>query len=111
MIKWLLIFPLIAFGNVDLVKVSEALGHMIGKNLDTFGLDFDLEAVVKGLKDENEGIDSPLTEDECKEAIVHLQDEKIIHTVEDELIRVDSISNSTTDENHPLSTPNPAEYR
>lgn len=110
MIKWLVFLPLILFANEDLVKVSEALGHMIGKNLESFGLDLDLEAVVKGLEDENEGIASPMTEEECTEAIVHLQDKKMAYTIESELIQTDCISNSITDENHPLSAPNPPEY-
>lgn len=94
MIKWLLLFPLFLSAGEDVEQVSEALGHMIGKNLDSMGLDFDIEAVVKGLQDEKRGIASPLTEEECNEAIVQLQDEKIVRTVEADLIQVDCISNS-----------------
>ena len=113
MIKWLLFFPLIAFANEDIVEVSEAIGHLIDQNLDSFGLDFDLEAVLKGLKDENEGIASPLTQEEYQQAIVELQDEKIIETTEADLIQADCISNTPEffNENYPLPASDSAEYR
>lgn len=113
MIRWLLIFPLAIFGSEDLVKVSETIGHMIGQNIDSIGLDFDFEAVLKGLKDENDGIASPLTQEEYHQAILDLQDQKMIQTAEAGLIRADCISNTPElfNENHPLSTPDPAEHR
>lgn len=50
-------------------KMSEAFGHLIGKNIETIGVDFDLELVLKGLRDATEGKDSPMTEQECIEAL------------------------------------------
>lgn len=98
--------------EVDVAKVSEAIGHIIGKNLDSFGLDFDLEAVVKGLKEESEGKTSPLNEDECIQAIAQLQDEKIFFISEQELKQVDAISNGDQiDENHSIPASDSAKYR
>jgi peptidylprolyl isomerase len=57
--------------------VSESLGHLIGKNLQTLGLPLDFDALVKGLKDESEGKDSPLSEEECVQAIATLQEESL----------------------------------
>ena len=98
MLKWiLLLFPLMTFAEeeMDVAKVSEAMGHMIGKNLDALGLDFDIEAIVKGLKQENEGKASPLNEDECVQAIATLQDEKMAMTQDAELKSADAISNGS----------------
>jgi hypothetical protein len=78
---------------LDVAKVSEAMGHMIGKNLEELGLDFDLDSVVKGLREESEGISSPLNEDECVQAIANLQEEKMQGTREQELEEADALSN------------------
>ncbi|MBU6383590.1 MAG: hypothetical protein KGR16_04680 [Verrucomicrobia bacterium] len=85
--------------ELDVSKVSEAIGHMIGKNLEELGLDFDLDAVVKGLKEESEGIRSPLNEDECVQAIATLQEEKMENRVNQELQTIDAISNGDEIEN------------
>lgn len=89
-----LFLPLFGFSEeLDVAKVSEAMGHIIGKNLETFGLDFDLDAIVRGLKEESEGKNSPLSEDECIQAIATLQEEKISLTAEQQLQTADAISN------------------
>ena len=59
---------------VDVSKVSEAFGHLIGKNLDTMGLKLDLAKVIKGLQDASEGRDSPMTENEYIEAVTSVQE-------------------------------------
>ena len=94
-------------------ELSEAIGHMIGKNLEALGLDFDLDAVVKGLKEESEGKASPLNEDECIQVINALQDEKINTANEQELHNTDTLSNGTElhDEDYPFPTPNSPKYR
>lgn len=97
---------------LDVAKVSEAMGHIIGKNLESLGLDFDMDAIVKGLKEESEGKSSPLNEDECVQAIVQLQEEKITSTTENELKQVDAISNGDEiDENCPLPASDSSKYR
>jgi len=58
----------------DSKKVSEAMGHLIGKNLDTLGMHFDIDLVVKGMKDAANGKDSPMTEFECLAAIRSAQE-------------------------------------
>lgn len=64
------------FGHVDSGKLSEALGHMIGKNLQSLDVPLDIGAIAKGLQDEAAGISSPMTEDACVETLVKLQEEK-----------------------------------
>lgn len=100
--------------ELDIVKVSEAMGHIIGKNLEELGLDLDLDAIVKGLKEEQQGLHSPLNEDECVQAIAQLQEEKISSVTEQEFERVDSVSNGDQieeNENHPIPTADSAKYR
>lgn len=96
----------------DVVTVSEAMGHIIGKNLDALGLDFDLDAIVKGLKEESEGKVSPLNEDECVQAIAVLQEEKISDTTEQALEQADAISNGNEiDENYSIPATDSSKYR
>lgn len=58
----------------DISKVSEAFGHLIGKNLDHIGVEFDIAQVIKGLQDASLGKASPLTEAECIQAIAAVQE-------------------------------------
>ena len=59
----------------DVAKISEAMGHLIGKNLQALGLELDVQAIVKGIKDASEGKHPPMNEDECVQAIATLQEE------------------------------------
>ncbi len=59
----------------DISKLSEALGHMIGKNLLDMGVNLDIAQVVKGLKDSSQGKVPPLNENECVAAISTAQEE------------------------------------
>lgn len=59
----------------EIAKVSEAFGHLIGKNLETIGVDLDLQLVVKGLQDAASGKDSPLSESECIELLAAAQEQ------------------------------------
>lgn len=116
MLKWKIMgifLPLIGFAQeLDVAKVSEAMGHLIGKNLESLGLDLDLEAIVKGLKEEAQGKSSPLNEDECVQAIAILQEEKMIQTSERELQKADALSNGDQiDESGPISAPDSAKHR
>ncbi len=58
----------------ELSKLSEAFGHLIGKNLQTIGVKFDIAQVIKGLQDATAGIDSPMSEVECVQAISAVQE-------------------------------------
>lgn len=93
MLKFLLIaaLPLCAENaSPDVSKISEAMGHLIGKNLESLGLQIDLGAVVKGIKDESEGKTSPLNEDECIQAIALLQEETTAMVSEKNLAEADA---------------------
>jgi len=62
---------LVLSSNVQ--KISEALGHLIGKHIENLDLPLDLNALAKGIEAEREGKESPLNEEECLEAINALQ--------------------------------------
>lgn len=97
--------------DTEVTKVSEALGHMIGRQLEHLGLDLDMEAVVKGLKEESQGKNSPLNDDECMSAINALQEKKIHHITQKTLDRADAISNGDLlYENHPFPTTNSSKH-
>ncbi|MDE3045121.1 MAG: FKBP-type peptidyl-prolyl cis-trans isomerase, partial [Verrucomicrobiota bacterium] len=59
--------------NDEIVKLSEALGHLIGKNIEQLELPLDLKALAKGLQDEMAGKESPLNEEECMQEIAVLK--------------------------------------
>ncbi|MBN2479441.1 MAG: FKBP-type peptidyl-prolyl cis-trans isomerase [Parachlamydiales bacterium] len=64
--------------SVDIKKLSEAIGHIIGKNLDELGVELDIKRMIKGIKKASLNKQSPMSEDECIEALAKLQ-EKINH--------------------------------
>lgn len=66
--------------NIDIKIVSEALGNFIGKNLKTPGLNFDVESLVKGIKDGAAGKPSPMNEKDYEQAMLQLQ-QKALETV------------------------------
>ena len=65
-----------AFATTDSEKLSVALGHMIGKNLQSLNVPLDLEAIAKGLQDEAAGLTSPMSEEDCVETLMKMQEEK-----------------------------------
>lgn len=68
--------PLAAEENegANIAKISEAFGHLLGKNLDSMGMKFDIAKVIKGLEDASEGKAAPMTEMECVQAISAVQE-------------------------------------
>ncbi len=59
---------------VDIKKLSEALGNFIGKNLDTPGVKFDLESIIKGIRDGAAGKPSPMNEKDYEAALGVIQE-------------------------------------
>ena len=60
--------------EVDMKKVSEAFGHFIGKNLKSPGLSFDLESIIKGMRDGADGKPSPMTDQEYEASMLKVQE-------------------------------------
>ena len=57
----------------EIIKISEAFGHLMGKNIESTGLKIDIQYVIQGLKNASEGKSSPMTEMECIQAITEAQ--------------------------------------
>ncbi len=69
----------------DLLNLSEAFGHFIGRNLKNPGVNFDMERVIKGIREGAEGKPSPISDEEYErllgvyqtKAITALQEENL----------------------------------
>jgi len=59
--------------DVDTKKLSEAIGHIIGKNLEDLGFELDLKRIITGIKKGSHNKTSPMTEEECLQALAKLQ--------------------------------------
>lgn len=53
----------------DIAQVSESFGHLLGKNIETLGVDFDIDRVILGLQNARAGKKPPMSEMECVQAI------------------------------------------
>ncbi len=60
--------------QVDMRKLSEAFGHFIGRNLQSPGLSFDLENIIKGIREGAAGEPAPLNEKEYEEMMAAVQE-------------------------------------
>lgn len=67
-------FPSATFTQDESRKLSEAFGHLIGKSLHAPGFTFDLESIVRGIRDGAEGKESPLTPEQYEELLVRVQE-------------------------------------
>lgn len=59
--------------EVDVKKVSQALGNFIGRNLKSPGVNLDTESIISGIRDGAEGKPSPMTDKEYEAAMTTLQ--------------------------------------
>lgn len=64
-------------GDVEIKKVSQALGNFIGRNLNSPGVHFDLESIIVGIRDGAAGKPSPMNDQEYEKAMSQLQQQAI----------------------------------
>lgn len=69
----------------EVAKISEAMGHLIGKNLQELGISLDVNALVRGMQEAADGKESPLSEEDCIQALAVLQEKSIAKTAEKNL--------------------------
>lgn len=87
MIKKFIVFSTVAISSLcfaneaeapkeepNLKTISVSFGHLIGKNLDSLGFDFDMTSVIQGLQESIEGKAAPLDENACVQAISAVQE-------------------------------------
>ncbi|MGM0440094.1 MAG: FKBP-type peptidyl-prolyl cis-trans isomerase [Chlamydiota bacterium] len=58
----------------DVKKISEAFGYLIGNNLKNPGFTFDMESIIKGIRDAAAGKEAPMSESEYEEMIAMIQE-------------------------------------
>lgn len=58
---------------IDMKKVSEAFGHFIGRHLKSPSVTFDLDYVIKGMREGVQGLPSPMTDKEYEQTIIRIQ--------------------------------------
>lgn len=71
--------------ETDLRKVSEAFGHFIGRNLNTSGIKFDLDSIIKGMRDGATGKPSPMNDQEYENMMARLQETAFNHLADENL--------------------------
>lgn len=64
--------------DVDINKVSEALGNFIGRNLNSPGIHFDLENIIKGIREGAAGKPSPMNDQEYETTMAQLQQQAVV---------------------------------
>jgi len=84
----------------DIQTVSESFGHLINKNLDSLGMDFDLNLVIKGIQDAIAGKKAPMDENTTVQAITQLQEAQFQVQADDNLAKAEEFlaKNSLRDE-------------
>jgi peptidylprolyl isomerase len=77
-------------GEVDMKKVSEAFGHFIGKNLKSPGVNFDLDSIIKGMREGAEGKPAPMSDQEYEASMLKIQEMAFNKLAEDNLKAADA---------------------
>lgn len=70
---------------IDMGKLSEAFGHFIGRNLKTPGVNFDLDRIVKGMRDGAAGKQAPMSDQEYEAMMTGLQEQVFEQLAQDNL--------------------------
>lgn len=79
--------------QVDIKQLSETFGNFIGRNLKSPGFEFDLEAMIKGIRAGSEGKAAPLSEEEYEEGMAYLQEEMFSKMSKENLEMAESFLN------------------
>lgn len=58
----------------EMIKLSEAFGHFIGRNLHTPGMNFDLESIIKGMREGVAGKPAPMSDQEYEGLLAKTQE-------------------------------------
>jgi|GEM_PF-2448377 len=98
--------------KVDMMKLSEAFGHLIARSLENPIVDFNLESIIKGMHDCARGLEAPMTEEEFEEIIGVLQNESFQQVAEANLKTADDfMAENATKENVVEVKPGKLQYQ
>src|SRR5579872_2804502 len=89
--------------NSDVAKVSEAFGHLIGKNIESLGFKFDIAQVIKGLQDASTGKTAPMTEAECIQAISAAQENAFKKEAQENLAKAEEFLKKNSQDKNVVS--------
>lgn len=64
-----------ALQEQEILKISEAFGHFIGRNLNTPGVKFDVESIIKGIREGVAGKPAPMSDQEYEAMMSKLQEQ------------------------------------
>lgn len=67
--------PPAGFSQEEINKLSEAFGHFIGRNLNNPGVHFDLESIIRGIRNGYAGSPAPMSEQEYEKMMTRLQEQ------------------------------------
>ncbi|MCB1118615.1 MAG: FKBP-type peptidyl-prolyl cis-trans isomerase [Chlamydiia bacterium] len=90
----------------EMIELSEAFGHFIGKNLQTTGIDFNLDAFIQGIRNGAEGKPAPMSDQEYEKRMSQQQEKAFKHLSEENLEKAenylkDNVKNSNVRELEP----------
>ena len=77
------------YADSETQKLSEALGHLLGKHLEQLEVPIDLSAIAKGMEDQAAGLVSPLAPEVCLKEISKIQDKKNKETEQKNLVQAE----------------------
>ncbi|MBN4067232.1 FKBP-type peptidyl-prolyl cis-trans isomerase [Simkania negevensis] len=60
--------------QAEIKKISEAFGHLLGRNLSTPAFSFDLESMIKGIRNAVSGKEPPMSDEEYGYALATIQE-------------------------------------
>lgn len=71
--------------EIDCEKISKSYGNLFGRTLDIPGFELDLEALIQGIRDSQNGIEPPLSEEEFEGVMAYLHEKAFLDTAEKNL--------------------------
>lgn len=80
-------------GDIDVSKLSEALGHFIGRNIKSPGVQFNLDKIIAGMREGAAGKPSPMTDEEYETTMAKLQQKVYEHLSETNLAAANKFLN------------------
>lgn len=69
----------------EIVQLSEAFGHFIGRNISSGGVEFDLEAIIRGMREGAAGKPAPLSDGDYQAMMGRLQQQAFTQLAESNL--------------------------
>jgi len=79
-----LTFPFLTFAEEEINQdqLSETLGHLFVRGLGQSGFEFNYDKVIEGIRNELNGLASPMTEEEYEQVVYTIQEQQFTKTAE-----------------------------